>query len=203
MDFPGYDQDQISASSLQECFNVCSIRGNGCQAVVWVPSYANTAGAYTCFLKNSAPSSSASYYQQSYSCDVLVRTTYDIYYSAPTIPSCSSGSPNIATYETSDGAQWQLSCGMTISPGSGGTGQLISYSAESLQVCIDMCAVYDNIGTSACSIAMWLTAAQNNGTPVCKLILGAYTRTTGTYAGAVKVQARQYSAIPSATCTTF
>ena len=203
MDFPGYDQDQISASSFQECFNVCSIRGNACQAVVWVPSYGSTAGAYTCFLKNSGPSSSASYVQQTYSYDVLVRTTNDIYYSEPVVPSCSNGSPNIVTYETADGAVWQLSCGMTISPGPNGSGQLISYQATSLQVCIDMCAVYDNIGSSACSVAIWLTAGQNSGTPVCKLILGAYTRTTGSYAGAVKMQARQYSALPSATCSTF
>lgn len=102
------DQDEISATSLQECIGACDARGNMCAGISWVPSRAgapaNGNPGYTCYLKSSVPANIAT--RQTFEVDTLIRVSNDLYYSPPTVPSCGASGQNLQTYITSDGSQW-------------------------------------------------------------------------------------------------
>lgn len=79
-----------------------------CGGATWTPrcmnGIVNGIPGYTCWLESSIDAVAAT--QQIYRTDILVRVSWDLYYSPPTVPRCSYiTGRNIREYITSDGAQ--------------------------------------------------------------------------------------------------
>lgn len=150
IDRPGSDIDEVGVTTYAQCAGVCAARGAACKAVSFVSNY-EAVSQWPCWLKSAVPAG----VQQSFQVDSVVRLTSG---SGANIagPAIDCPAYNGTVYSTSDGADFRVRCGYSLSSWQ----VLISYPAASFRICVDSCDAWGD----ACAAVIW-----DSGETTCAL----------------------------------